>query len=250
MISIPHAGTYVPDHVLQRMTTEARELPDTDWHVDRLYNFAESMNLSIIQANYSRYVIDVNRPPDDASLYPGRTTTGLCPNRLFNGNPVYHHGREPDNEEISSRINKIWAPYHDALQQGMRENLARFGYALLYEAHSIRSTVPLLFDGRLPDLNLGTADGNSASPDLQDRLFEICKAASDYTAVLNGRFKGGYITRQYGDPEKGVHAVQLELAQHCYMNEVYPYNYIPGNASRIRIILRQLLDTMLRWKPS
>jgi len=250
VLSIPHAGTHAPQDILQRMTTEARELPDTDWHVDRLYDFAGEMNITIIKGNHSRFVIDLNRPPDDASLYPGQATTGLCPVTLFSGNPIYLEGQEPGKDEISQRIDEIWRPYHNRLQRCMEEKTERHGYALLYEAHSIRSEVPRLFEGRLPDLNLGTNDGHSAATDLQDRLYSICESAEGYTAVLNGRFKGGYITRHYGNPDNNAHAVQLEMTQHCYMNESYPYNYLPGNALKTREILKGLLDAMLAWKPN
>lgn len=250
IISIPHAGTYVPEEILQRMTTEARELRDTDWHVDKLYDFAESMDVSIIKGNYSRYVIDLNRPPDDAPLYPGMDTTGLCPETLFSGNPIYQANQAPGPKEISKRIEKIWAPYHECLSKIIDDKVVKYGYALLYEAHSIKSVVPRLFEGRLPDLNLGTADGASAGNDLQQQLYKICSNADNYSSTMNGRFKGGYITRYYGQPASGVHTVQLELTQCSYMNESYPYNYMPDNAIEIRKILAKLIRCMLEWRPA
>ncbi len=251
IISIPHSGTYVPDEILQRMTAEARVLPDTDWHVDKLYDFAESMDVSIIKGNYSRYVIDLNRPPDDASLYPGMDTTGLCPETLFSGNPIYRAGQTPGSKDVARRIEKIWAPYHECLSKIIHDKVVDYGYVLLYEAHSIKSVVPRLFEGRLPDLNLGTADGASVDYDLQQKLYQICSSNADnYTSTIDGRFKGGYITRYYGQPDSGVHAVQLELTQCSYMNECYPYNYMPENAMKIRGILIRLIRCMLEWRPS
>lgn len=250
IVSIPHAGTYVPESILERMTEEARTLPDTDWHVDKLYDFANSSGASIIKGNYSRYVIDLNRPPDDAQLYPGLDTTGLCPITLFNSNPIYHAGQEPDREDINERLETIWAPYHECLSEAISEKVVTHGYALLYEAHSIRSVVPRLFEGRLPDLNLGTDDGASADKNLQSRLYDICSSSADYSSTMNGRFKGGYITRYYGQPENGVHAVQLELTQCNYMNEVYPYEYLPDFAENLREVLYQLIDCLLTWKPT
>lgn len=249
IISIPHAGTYVPDDIMAGMTTEARTLPDTDWHVDTLYSFATILGASLLKGNYSRYVIDLNRPPDDAPLYPGMDTTGLCPQTLFNNNPIYQPGTEPDSTEVNRRIEQIWAPYHQCLGEVISDKLVNHGYALLYEAHSIRSVIPRLFEGRLPDLNLGTADGKSASSDLENRLYEVCQAAESFSSTCNGRFKGGYITRYYGQPGNGIHAVQLELTQCSYMNEDYPYEFLPHRASRIREVLKQLIHRMLAWRP-
>lgn len=250
IISIPHAGTYVPPRIMERMTDEARALPDTDWHVDKLYSFANPMGASILKGNYSRYVIDLNRPPDDTPLYPGTETTGLCPLTLFNGNPIYQAGQEPDRRDISKRIETIWAPYHQCLVETISEKVVTHGYALIYEAHSIQSVVPRLFEGRLPDLNLGTDDGASASHELQLCLYRICSNTERYSSTMNGRFKGGYITRYYGQPANDVHAVQLELTQCSYMNESPPYNYLPHAAADVRKVLQELIECLLEWQPA
>lgn len=247
LVSIPHAGTYVPEAIRARMTEPARALPDTDWHVDRLYDFVQELGAACLIATHSRYVIDLNRPPDNTALYAG-STTGLVPETLFDGSPVYLPGQAPDAAEQAERLIRYHQPYHERLALELAEHRARFGYALLFDAHSIRSEVPRLFDGRLPDLNLGSNDGRSAAPDLQQRAFDVC-AASDYSAVLNGRFKGGYITRHYGDPTAGVHALQLELAQATYMDEAQPYRLLEARAERLRGLLRELLGSLLDWRP-
>jgi N-formylglutamate deformylase len=247
LISMPHTGTFVPAEMLDRMTERARLLPDTDWHVDRLYEFADELDASLLITTHSRYVIDVNRPPDDSPLYPGADHTGLCPTTLFDRTAIYVPDGEPDAAEIERRTQSIWRPYHDRLLRALRQKVDRFGVALLYEAHTIPSRVPRFFQGRLPDLNLGTAKGRSASSGLEALLFEICRSAQGYTSVLNGRFTGGYITRHYGRPSENIHAVQLELAQCTYMGEKWPFRFEPALADRIRPVLRRLLQAMLGW---
>jgi N-formylglutamate deformylase len=247
LISMPHAGTFVPARMLDDMADRARLLPDTDWHVDRLYDFARDLGASLLVATHSRYVIDLNRPPDDRPLYPGADNTGLCPTTLFDGSPLYSPGHEPDDSEIGRRLEAIWQPYHRRLRDSLEQAVNRHGIALLYEAHTIRSRAPRFFQGCLPDLNLGTADGASASPDLETRMFAVCHSARGYTSVLNGRFKGGYITRQYGRPQDSVHAVQLELSQQTYMEEEPPFRFDETRASQIRTVLRGLVEVMLKW---
>ncbi len=240
LISLPHDGIALPEDLAVRMTPEARGVPDTDWFVSRLYDFARSLGASILVPTFSRYVIDLNRPPDDVSLYPGQNTTGLCPAVRFNGEPVYLAGQEPAADEVAARVERYWRPYHDMLQSELARLRAEHGRVLLWEGHSIRSVVPFLFEGRLPDFNLGTAAGASCSPALQARLEAVLAGQSDYSWVANGRFKGGYITRQYGRPSEGVDAVQLELAQCTYMDEASG-RYARELAERLRNTLEALL---------
>ena len=244
LVSLPHDGTAVPDGIAARLTGSARRVPDTDWHVSRLYGFARELGASILVPHYSRYVVDLNRPEDDVSLYPGQNTTGLCPIVRFSGDPVYLPGQEPTPDDIGSRVDTYWRPYHGAL----REELARIhdahGRAVLWEGHSIRSVVPFLFDGRLPDFNLGTAGGTSCSPALQQALEAELAAQSDFSFVVNGRFRGGYITRHYADVARGIQTVQLELAQLNYMDED-TFAYLPERAGRTQALIRRLLERTL-----
>jgi N-formylglutamate deformylase len=244
-VSLPHDGTALPDDIAARMTASARRVPDTDWHVSRLYAFARELGASMIVPAYSRYVVDLNRPPDDASLYPGQNTTGLCPIVQFSGEPVYLQGQEPSPDEIAQRVGNFWRPYHEALAAEIARIKAAHGRVVLWEGHSIRSVVPFLFDGRLPDFNLGTANGASCSADLQRRLVSVLEAQKKYTFVVNGRFKGGYITRQYGDPASGVDAIQLELAQSNYMDED-SFAYDAALAPRVQAEIATLLHECLK----
>lgn len=245
LVSLPHDGSHIPDALAARMTPAARTAPDTDWFVSRLYAFARELGASILRPNHSRYVVDLNRPPDDVSLYPGLNTTGLCPSVRFTGEPVYLPGQEPDAAEVAARVERYWRPYHDALADELARLRARFGRALLWDGHSIRGELPFLFEGRLPDLNLGTASGTSCTPALQARLASVLASQTRYSHVINGRFKGGYITRHYGNPARGVEAIQLELAQSTYMDEGTA-SYLPERAERLeRIVLRPLLEAAL-----
>lgn len=245
LVSLPHDGTELPPELAQRMTDAARGVPDTDWHVSRLYAFARGLGASVLVPKYSRYVVDLNRPPDDASLYPGQNTTGLCPMRRFSGEAVYLPGREPSEDEVRGRVERYWRPYHDALRDELERLRAAHGRVLLWEGHSIRgSDLPFLFEGRLPDLNLGTAAGASCSPGLQARLEAALSAQSAYDWVANGRFKGGHITRHYGAPARGVDAVQLEISQRNYMDED-SFAYDEAKASALQALLRGLLQAAL-----
>lgn len=244
LISLPHDGTRLPDDIAARLTDTARRVPDTDWHVSRLYDFAKELGASIIVPTYSRYVVDLNRPEDDVSLYPGQNTTGLCPSVMFSGAPVYLPGQEPSAEEVHRRVNTYWRPYHLSLREEIARIRAEHGRAVLWEGHSIRSVVPFLFEGRLPDFNLGTAGGASCSPALQERLVGVLEKQRDYSFVVNGRFKGGYITRHYGDPARRIDAVQLELAQFNYMDED-GFGYLPERARKTQALIRRLLETAL-----
>lgn len=246
LVSMPHVGTHVPPEIAERFTPEARPLPDTDWHVDRLYDFLDELDATVIAATHSRYVVDLNRPPDNRPLYPGASNTGLCPISTFDDAPIYMEG-EPDASEIAERRNRYWRPYHERLSTALKDIHARHGMALLWDAHSIRSRVPRFFDGRLPDLNLGTADGVSAAPALTARLEAAAAETSDFSSVVNGRFKGGYITRAYGNPREGIHAVQLELSQITYMDEDPPFEFRDDLAARIRPVLRRLVQAACDW---
>jgi N-formylglutamate deformylase len=242
-VSLPHDGTELPDDIAARMTDDARRVPDTDWHVSRLYAFAREMGASMIVPRYSRYVVDLNRPPDDESLYPGQNTTGLCPLMQFSNEPIYRQGQEPDKREITQRVKKYWRPYHDALSEEIARIKAGRGRVVLWEGHSIKSVVPFLFDGRLPDFNLGTSGGTSCSAGLQRKLVHLLEAQKDYSFVANGRFKGGYITRHYGQPLEGVDAIQLELAQLNYMNEE-TFEYDETKAPRLQALIRAMLEAV------
>lgn len=249
LVSLPHDGSAIPDAIAARLTPSARRAPDTDWHVSRLYAFARELGASVLVPRHSRYVVDLNRPPDDTSLYPGRNTTGLCPAVQFSGEPVYLDGQAPGPDEIAERVRVYWRPYHDALTEELARLQAAHGRVVLWEGHSIRSVVPFLFDGRLPDFNLGTADGASCSAALQDRLRGVLERQSGYSHVVNGRFKGGYITRHYGRPEHGIEAVQLELAQARYMDED-SYAYREDLAAPTQALIRALLEATLTQRSS
>ncbi|ODS65127.1 MAG: N-formylglutamate deformylase [Acidovorax sp. SCN 65-108] len=250
LVSMPHAGTYVPPALAARFTDEARQVPDTDWHMERLYAFAKDLGASILVATHSRYVVDLNRPPDGASLYPGQSVTGLCPVDTFDDTPIYAQGDVPDDAEVAARREAVWVPYHAQLRAELDRIRAQHGVAVLWDAHSIRSVLPRFFEGKLPDLNLGTANGESCSPALAQELLSIAQQAAGYTAVLNGRFKGGHITRHYGQPEQGVHAIQLEMTQCSYMQEALPFDYLPEVAARVQPHLQRMLTAALAFATS
>lgn len=244
IVSIPHTGTELPDEIAGRLTVAGRVLADTDWHLHDLYDFAPALGATTIFARYSRYVVDLNRPPDAAPLYPGRFETTLVPATTFDGEPLYGGGDAPDDGEIARRREAYFAPYHARLEALLEETRARFGYALLFDAHSIRSTVPSLFEGRLPDLVLGTADGRAAAAPIAEAV-AASNAASGLGHAVDRPFKGGYITRRYGRPKEHVHALQLEMAQDLYMDEAPPFSYRPDLATRLRPVLRAALSTFL-----
>lgn len=246
LISMPHAGVRLTPAVEAGLIEQAASLPDTDWHIPLLYEFAAELGASTLAGEYSRFVIDLNRPADDQPLYVG-ATTGLYPATLFDGVPLFREGRVPSAEARAGYLAHIWTPYHETLRQELARLKAEFGYALLFDAHSIRSLIPHLFDGKLPDLNLGTFNGASCDPQLARRLEAICAQHPAYSHVLNGRFKGGHITRHYGAPAAQIHAVQLELAQSTYMEEVEPFRYRPDLAAPTQAVLRQLLEGLLDW---
>lgn len=240
LVSLPHDGTFVPPAIAARLTDAARRVPDTDWHVSRLYAFARALGASVLVPSHSRYVVDLNRSEDDVSLYPGQNTTGLCPLRRFDGGPVYRAGAEPGEAEVRARVDAYWRPYHDALSAEIARLRAAHGRVVLWEGHSIRGEAPWLFEGRLPDLNLGTAGGASCSPALRARLQAVLAAQRDFDFVVDGRFKGGHITRHYGRPGDGVDAVQLEISQRIYMDED-SFEYRPRRAAAARRAIGSLL---------
>ncbi|EEA00937.1 N-formylglutamate amidohydrolase [Burkholderia sp. H160] len=245
LISIPHLGSRIPAELQPLYTDQALTVADTDWHLDRLYDFAAELGATVLGAKLSRYVIDLNRPPNDESLYPGQTTTGLCPAETFRGEPVYRAGCEPDSQEKARRLTDYWQPYHDRLRVELARLRERHAHVVLWEAHSIASVLPRLFDGKLPDLNLGTQDGRTAAAALQAAAVAAA-AASPFTWVANGRFKGGYITRHFGSPENGVHAIQLEMCQSIYMSESAPFAYDEARAARVQPVLRAMIEGVLR----
>ena len=245
LVSLPHDGSAIPAALAARMTPEARRAPDTDWHVARLYAFARELGASILVPKHSRYVIDLNRGEDDTSLYPGQNTTGLVPLRRFTGEPVYLPGCEPDAAEVASRIDTYWRPYHAALRGELERIRAQHGRVTLWEGHSIRgSGLAFLFEGRLPDLNLGTASGARCSQALQERIEAGLAVQKDYDWVANGRFRGGHITRHYADPGNGIDAVQLEISQRTYMDED-SFEYDEAKAARLQALLESLLRVAL-----
>ena len=246
LISMPHAGVRLTPAVEAGLVPAAQSLPDTDWHIPQLYEFAAELGASTLAAEYSRFVIDLNRPDDDKPLYVG-ATTGLYPATLFDGQALFRPGLEPSAEERATYLAQIWAPYHRTLAQELARLKAQFGYALLFDAHSIRSVIGHLFDGKLPDFNLGTFNGASCDPLLAGRLEAICAGHPAYSHVLNGRFKGGHITRHYGNPAEHIHAVQLELGQCTYMEEFEPFRYRPDLAAPTQVVLKELLQGLLEW---
>jgi N-formylglutamate deformylase len=245
LVSIPHLGTEIPADLASEFTGAASEVPDTDWHLDRLYAFAQTMGASMLGARYSRYVIDLNRPASGESLYPGQTTTGLCPTETFRGEPLYRDGAGPDGAEVARRLERYWQPYHAQLRAEIDRLKAEFGAVLLWEAHSIASVLPRLFEGKLPDLNIGTNSGQSCDASVLEAITGTL-AQQPYTWIANGRFKGGYITRAYGEPSRGVHAVQLEMCQCTYMSEAPPFAYLPERAANVEPVVERMVTAALR----
>lgn len=240
LISIPHLGTELPAEFAGQMSDTAPVKQDTDWHLDRLYGFAAGLGASVLQARVSRYVIDLNRPPSGESLYPGQTTTGLCPTETFRGETLYGAHPQPDAAQQADRLTRYWWPYHDALRAELDRLKAQHGAVLLWDAHSIASVLPRLFEGKLPDLNFGTADGRSCAPAILDSVVAQV-GATRFSHVVNGRFKGGYITRHYGSPADRVHAIQLEMGQDLYMREDTPFNYLEHKATSVQPLLQKML---------
>lgn len=242
ILGMPHTGTHVPPEIFARLTPLGRTLGDTDWHIDRLYD-GLLPGATVVRATFHRYVIDANRDPSGASLYPGQNTTGLVPLTDFDGKPLWE--REPDEAEIEARRKAWHQPYHEALAAQVDRVREKHGVAILYDCHSIRSEIPFLFDGVLPDFNIGTNDGKTCAPEIEAATAAVCRAAPGYTAVLNGRFKGGWTTRHYGRPHEGVHAIQMELAQKTHLaSETQPFAYDEARAARLRAPLAEILKRL------
>lgn len=240
VLAMPHVGVDVPYAVAATLNAAGRALADTDWAVDTLYD-GLCPRATIVRATFHRYVIDANRDPSGASLYPGQNTTGLCPTTTFDGEPIYAAGQEPNAGEIARRLATYHTPYHAALAAELERVRNRHGVVLLYDCHSIRSTIPYLFDGKLPDFNIGTDGGTTCAPALETVAVRTCADATQYSTVLNGRFKGGWTTRNYSQPTVGRHAIQMELAQSTYLDEAPPWAYRTECAARLRPVLARLL---------
>jgi N-formylglutamate deformylase len=248
IISMPHVGQQIPDDVRDKFVVRALQVEDTDWFLDRLYAFAADLGASLLVPNESRYVIDLNRPTDNTPMYTGVNTTELCPTRFFTGEPLYREGCDPDASEILRRVEAHWQPYHDALAGELARVRAAHGHAVLFDAHSIKSELPWLFDGTLPHLNLGTVDGRSCAPSLRQALIATMAAQQHFTHVTDGRFKGGHITRHYGRPQDGVHAVQLEMCWRTYMDEGPPPAWSDARAAAVTPLLRRLVQRLIDWR--
>ncbi|MCG6115884.1 MAG: N-formylglutamate deformylase [Mesorhizobium sp.] len=242
VLGLPHTGTWLPPEILARLNPRGQLLADTDWHVDRLYE-GLLPGVTTVRANFHRYVIDANRPPDNESLYPGQNTTGLVPTTDFDGEPIWIE--TPDAAEIEARREAFHAPYHAALAAELDRVRDRHGVAILYDCHSIRSHIPFLFEGVLPDFNIGTAGGTTCDPQIERAALKICEQAEGYSCVLNGRFKGGWTTRRYGRPAEGMHAIQMELAQSTYLkSEAPPFAYSEAKAARLRPVVADILHRL------
>lgn len=254
VLSIPHAGTEIPEEFSDTFTSAWAARRDADWWLPQLYAFAEELGASIVRTHISRSVIDVNRDPTGASLYPGQAVTGLCPLTNFDGEDLLREGRAPDAAEITARRINYFEPYHAALASETKRLRQKFERVVIYDCHSIRSRIPMLFDGILPNFNIGTNDGKSCDPELTNRIEKICAAGEEFSTVVNGRFKGGWITRHHGNPTAGLHAVQMELACRGYMAEPemltpanWPSEYDDEFARPLQKILQRILESALEW---
>jgi len=246
---MPHAGVDIPAAIASELVSPWLARRDADWWIDRLYDFGDSLGATVVRTALSRTVIDVNRDPSGASLYPGQATTELCPTTTFDGDPLYRANAAPDAAAIASRLESYYLPYHAALAAEIKRLRTQCAGIVVYDCHSIRSRIPRLFDGELPNFNLGTNNGASCAPALTAAVESVCDA-TNYSRVTNGRFKGGYITRHYGRPEAGVHALQMELACRGYMREkpgpVEPGNWPPHYDEQHAAPMRETLQHVLR----
>jgi N-formylglutamate deformylase len=246
LVSIPHMGTEIPEALRCSYVERALAAEDTDWHLRRLYGFARELGASVLQSAISRYVVDLNRPPDDTPMYPGASNTELCPTRFFSGEPIYRDGSEVAAGEKRDRLERYWQPYHRALQREIDRIRQEHGFVLLWDAHSIRSEIPWLFEGRLPDLNVGTASGHAAHASIADAVVRAATCDGRFSHALNGRFKGGYITRRYGEPAENVHAVQLEMCQYTYMREEPPFDWLDERATEVQPVVHMMVEAALQ----
>ena len=249
LVSLPHVGTHIPEEMQALFVPRALAVEDTDWHLEPIYAFARALGASVLVPRHSRYVIDLNRPPGNVPMYPGVNNTELCPTRFFTGDPLYREGHAPGPVQVAERLRRYWQPYHDALAGELARLKAEHGHALLWDGHSIKSQLPWLFDGQLPALNLGTVNGASCAPALREALMAALAAQTEFDHVTDGRFKGGWITRHYGRPHEGVHAVQLEKCWSSYMVEAPPFEPEAARTARLQPVLQTLLQTMLAFDP-
>jgi N-formylglutamate deformylase len=247
ILGLPHTGTYVPDAVRAALTARGQGLEDTDWHIHTLHDGLLA-GATTVRATFHRYVIDANRDPSGASLYPGQNTTGLVPTTLFDGPDLWV--TPPTADVITARRLAYHVPYHAALNVEMERVHARHGVAILYDCHSIRSHIPYLFEGKLPDFNIGTNGGTTCAPVIERAVVDICARAAGYSSVLNGRFKGGWTTRHYGRPAQNWHVIQMELAQSTYLTtESAPWTYDTAKADRLRGHIKEILTTLAAMAP-
>lgn len=245
LVSFPHSGTFLPAELASRLTSAGRAVPDTDWFVPELYRPAlERLDVSTLVATHSRYVVDLNRPADGSALYPGRIESAVCPTETFDGAALYAAGEEPTPAEIASRIERFWHPYHAALAAERDRILAQHGRCLIWDAHSIRSRSPRLFEGELPELNLGSFSGRSAHADTVERVLARLRAQRRFSFVVDGRFKGGHITRHFGNPAQRIDALQLEIAQRAYMSEDDPPRFDATRAAPLTALIEQILTAL------
>ena len=246
LISMPHNASLIPEDVISMMTGEGRSSSDTDWFVERLYDFAGDLGVHTVKPEWSRYYIDLNRDPSGNELYRGADNTELCPTSDFASKPIYLPGSEPEQQQVEHRLEQAWKPYHQCIEDTLSDMVQEFGYAILFDAHSIRSQVPRFFEGHLPDFNYGNREGKSCSESLLH-----CIESLDYrpwSKVINGRFKGGYITSHYGDPDNGIHAIQLELSQVTYLDET-DMSWDDLKANKVKFQLQMVIETLLEWRP-
>ena len=249
LISFPHVGTEIPTGQQHRYTARALESEDTDWFLDRLYGFAADLGATLIVPRFSRYVVDLNRSSDNVPMYPGQNNTELCPTRHFSGDLLYRDGLAPDALEIARRVKHYWQPYHNALRDELAQIRQAHGHAVLFDAHSIKSELPWLFDGQLPHMSIGTVNGESCAPVLRAAATRVFATQSTFSHVLDGRFTGGHITRHFGKPGDGIHAIQLEMCWRSYMNELRPYHWEATRAAGVTPLLRRFVETLVQWTP-
>ena len=249
LLSLPHTGTVIPEALQARYVPRALLVEDTDWFLDRLYDFAKDLGASFLVPHFSRYVVDLNRPAQNTPMYAGQNNTELCPSRFFTGEALYREGLAPGDDEIAQRVATYWQPYHQALAGELARLHAVHGHAVLFDGHSICSELPWLFEGRLPHMNLGTVNGASCAPSLRTAAAAVFAAQQAFSHVLDGRFKGGHITRAYGQPQVGIHALQLEMCWRAYMDETAPLVWHAARAADVTPLLRKLLQTLTDWRP-